>query len=53
MTRRQSWCWGLALGTVATLNILDVLPDWITISAVLALAVMACPRCLRAGAGAR
>lgn len=45
MDRHQSWCWGLALGTIATLNILGVLPDWTTITAALALPAIMGARC--------
>jgi hypothetical protein len=47
MTCRQSWYWGLAIGSVAVLDIIDVLPDWTTITAVLTLGVMGVARCHR------
>lgn len=37
MTGIKPFHWGLAVGLVALLNILEVLPDWTTIAAVLTL----------------
>lgn len=45
MRTLNPWQWGLLLGTIATLNILDILPDWTTIAAVLAMPVLSGARC--------
>lgn len=37
MTIFKPFHWGLAVGFIALLNILEVLPDWTTIAAVLTL----------------
>jgi len=41
MTRKISLIWTAGIFAVAGLNVLDVLPDWTTIAAVLTLPLMA------------
>lgn len=41
MTYRLPLLWGLAIFAVALLNIVDVLPDWATIAAILTLPLLA------------
>lgn len=41
MIRIHPFVWGLAVGFVALLNIIDVLPDWTTIAAILTLPFLA------------
>ena len=45
MRNEAGWAWGIAVGAVALLNILDVLPVWTTIAAVLALPLAVRPHC--------
>lgn len=52
MATLRPYLWALAVIAVGILNILDVLPDWTTIAAVLTLPFMAATtgnRCGRAG----
>lgn len=44
MTRTETFLWSAAVLTVACLNIVDVLPDWATITAVLTLPAIAATR---------
>lgn len=51
MTDRTSMAWGAAILTIALLDIVDVLPDWTTITAVLTLPLVASWRCSGARCG--
>ncbi len=53
MTNRAAILWGAAILTIALLNIVDVLPDWTTITAVLTLPLVANWRCSGARCGAK
>lgn len=41
MIRLQPLTWGLAIGGIAVLNVLEILPDWTTVAAVLMLPLLA------------
>jgi hypothetical protein len=41
MLRIHPFVWGLVIGLAALLNIVDVLPDWATIAAILTLPFVA------------
>lgn len=47
MPKFTPFLWGLAVGLIAVLNILEVLPDWTTITAVLTLPFVACATGMR------
>jgi len=53
MSRRAARNWGIAVGAVALLNIVDVLPDWTTIAAILTLPFFAAIHANRSGGDAR
>lgn len=45
MTNKTALAWGAGIMMIALLNIIDVLPDWTTIAAILTLPLMATWRC--------
>lgn len=53
MTTARPLLWATAVMTVAVLNIVEVLPDWTTIAAVLTVPLFVAARCGAARGGAR